>query len=276
MSGHGPDREHALEIIAAALASGRTALSEHESKQVLDSYGIPITAEALVSSHVELTAALSQFEFPVALKIDSPDIQHKTDAGLVILGCRSGTEAIAAFDQITRRAGERFPSATVNGVLVQEMVTGAIAECIVGMKKDPQFGPTILFGLGGIFVEVFEDVALRVAPLTPVDAGEMIHETKGVKLLTGARGRAPADLAAVEDVLLKLSRLALDLEPYLAEIDINPLMVSADAAGAATPRGEPGTGASVKAADALIILDQAAILDRAAPAARTPDADSMQ
>ena len=122
-----------------------------------------------------------------------------------------------------------------------------MAECIVGMKKDPQFGPTILFGLGGIFVEVFGDVALRVAPLSPNDANEMIRETRGFKLLTGARGRPMADVAGIESVLLKMSQLALDLEPYLAEIDINPLMVGP---------AEHAGGRSVVAADALMLLDR--------------------
>ena len=193
-----------------------------------------------------MEAVLRGFELPVVLKIDSPDILHKTEAGLVELGCRTADDARAAFDRILARARDHYPEALINGVLVQEMVTGCVAECIVGMKKDPQFGPTILFGLGGIFVEVFGDVALRVAPLSAADAAQMIRETKGYKLLTGARGRALADIAGIEDVLLKISRLALDLEPYLLEIDINPLMVLEQ-------------GRSVKAADALILLDPASL-----------------
>lgn len=240
-------RNQALAVIDAALARGQKALSEHEAKQVLAAYGIPVTAEKLIRDAGELRGALGALEFPVVLKIDSPDILHKTEAGLVALGCRTAADAEAAFERISRGARERLPEALINGVLVQEMVTGAVAECIVGMKKDPQFGPTILFGLGGIFVEVFEDVALRVAPLTPRDAAEMIRETKGVKLLTGARGRPKADLTAIEDVLLKMSTLALDLEPYLTEIDINPLM-----AGPAEAGGKP----RAVAVDALMLLDR--------------------
>ena len=227
-------------VIQAALASGRKNLSEHEAKQVLAAYGIPVTQERLATTVEELWAALASFEFPVVLKVDSPDILHKTEAGLVVLGCGSAEDARAAFERIMGQAKEHFPAALINGVLVQEQVSSA-AECIVGMKVDPQFGPTIMFGLGGIFVEVFEDVALRVAPLTRADAAGMIRETKGYKILAGARGRAKADVAAIEDVLLKMSALAIDLEPYLAEIDINPLMV-----------GPEGRG--VKAADALILL----------------------
>ena len=232
----------ARSIIESALERGRNSLSEHEAKQILGAYDIPVTREQLVSDTGELGAALSGFTFPVVLKIDSPDILHKTEAGLVALDCGTAEAAEAEYHRILRQAKERHPEATVNGVLVQEMVTGSVAECIVGMKKDPQFGPTILFGLGGIFVEVFEDVALRVAPLTETDAATMVRETKGYKLLAGARGRPKADVAAIEDVLLKVSRLALDLETHLVEIDINPLMVGTE-------------GRGVKAADALMLLD---------------------
>ena len=234
--------EKSRSIIEAALARGQRSLSEHEAKQVLADYGIPVTNERLVESADDLTAALRAFELPVVMKIDSPDILHKTEAGLVELGCPTPEHAFATFDRILLRARERYPKAMINGVLVQEMVTGCVAECIVGMKKDPQFGPTILFGLGGIFVEVFGDVALRVAPISPADATEMIRETKGYKLLAGARGRPQADIACVEDVVRKVSELALDLEPYLSEIDINPLMVLEE-------------GRAAKAADALILLD---------------------
>ena len=126
----------------------------------------------------------------MVLKIDSPDILHKTEAGLIALGCATAGEAEVAFREILGRAREQFPDAILGGVLVQEMVTGSVAECIVGMKKDPQFGPAILFGLGGIFVEVLGDVALRLAPLTAADATAMIEEIKGYPLLAGARGRA--------------------------------------------------------------------------------------
>jgi acetyltransferase len=211
-----------------------------------------VTRERLVHNVDELEATLPTFELPVVVKIDSPDILHKTEAGLVALGCDTVAEVRAAFDRISHRARDRFPTAAINGVLVQEMVTLSVAECIVGMKKDPQFGPTVLFGLGGIFVEVFEDIALRVAPLTPADARAMIRQVKGYRLLDGVRGRPKADLGVIEEVLLRMSRLSLELEPYLAEIDINPFMVG--------PHGGPGRFSS-KAADALVVLD-----DRARPA----------
>lgn len=243
----GASAAQALTVIEAALAQGRNSLSESEAKRVLAAYGIPVTIERLVRDAGELAEALGEFEFPVVLKIDSPHILHKTEAGLLALDCRTAEEARAEMDRMLGVAAQSFPEAVVNGVLVQERITGSVAECIVGMKKDPQFGPTILFGLGGIFVEVFEDVALRVAPLTADDAAAMIRETRGFKLLDGARGRLKGDVAAIEDVLLAMSRLGLELEPYLREIDINPLMVGP--AGTACAQG-------AKAADALTLLDR--------------------
>lgn len=227
-------------IINEVMRQGRSSLSEHEAKGILGAYGIPVTRETVVRTREELGEALQAFDLPVVLKIDSPDILHKTEAGLVKLGCQTPDEAAAAFAEIVERARTQYPKATINGVLLQEMVTDC-TECMVGMKRDPQFGPAIAFGLGGIFVEVFEDVALRVAPLSERDASEMIRETKGYKILAGARGRPKADVAAVESILLKLSQLSLDLEAYVSEIDINPLMVCAEGKGA-------------KAVDALILL----------------------
>jgi acyl-CoA synthetase (NDP forming) len=232
----------AKSIIAAARGRGQTCLSEHEAKEVLKLYGIPVTREVVVTKVDALAEALDAFEFPVVLKVDSPDILHKTEAGLVSLGCASADEAEVEFLRIMTRSRERYPTATINGVLVQEMVTAPVAECIVGAKKDAQFGPTVLFGLGGIFVEVFEDVSLGVAPLSREDAASLIREIKGFKILSGARSRPKADVGAAEDVVLKLSRLALDLEREISEIDVNPLMV--------LPEGQ-----GVMAVDALIVLE---------------------
>ena len=192
MSGVTPGAALATPVIEAALAAGRLVLSEHEAKRVLSAYGVPVTAETLVKDIAGLGQALAALSFPVVLKIDSPDILHKTEAGLVVLGCTSADDARSSFERIMARAAASFPAAVINGVLVQEMVADPVAECIVGMKKDPQFGPTVMFGLGGIFVEVFGDIVLRVAPLSAGDAAEMIRDTKGYKLLTGARGRLKA------------------------------------------------------------------------------------
>lgn len=225
-------RAKSVAVIEAALGRGQRSLSEHQAKQVFAAYGIPVTKEQVVAEHAGLAAAMEAITPPLVLKIDSPDILHKTEAGLVELGCNTPEETEAAFDRILAGAAEHFPDARLDGVLVQEMVTGGVAECIIGMKIDPEFGPAIMFGLGGIFVEVFKDVAFRVAPLTPADAAEMVREVKGFPLLAGARGRAKADVAALEDALLKISQLAVDLEPYVAEIDVNPMIVRGKGLGA--------------------------------------------
>jgi acyl-CoA synthetase (NDP forming) len=227
-------------LITSILKQGRCRLSEHEAKRVLHAYGIPVTQEQVVHTSDELTAALQCFSWPVVLKVDSPDILHKTEAGLVVLGCQNLEEAQAAYIRIVQRAQSCRPEAKIDGVLVQEMIADA-TECIVGMRRDEQFGPTLMFGLGGIFVEVFQDVTLRVAPLTPEDAEQMVKGIRGYEILAGARGRAPANVDAIEDVLLKMSRLALDLDEYVAEIDVNPLMVGS-------------SGRAAKAADALMLL----------------------
>jgi acetate---CoA ligase (ADP-forming) len=224
-------RDRAQALIQNALERGQKNLSEHESKQVLAAYGIPVTREKVVASLEELTAALSAFAFPLVLKIDSPDVLHKTEAGLVEVGCESAQDARAAFMRIMMKARQEFPAALVNGVLVQEMVEGA-AECIVGMKVDRQFGPAIIFGLGGTMVEVFKDVALRVAPLARADAAAMVRGIRGYKILAGVRGQAMADVPAIEDIVVRMSALALDVEPYISEIDVNPLMALSEGHGA--------------------------------------------
>jgi acyl-CoA synthetase (NDP forming) len=236
----GSARERAANVIQEALGRGQKNLSEHQAKQVLAAYGIPVTKERVVATLEELGAALPDFDFPLVLKIESPDILHKTEAGLVQLGCKTAEDAADAFSRIMTKARQRFSTTQVTGILVQEMVESA-TECIVGMKVDPQFGPVVMFGLGGIFVEVFNDVSLRVAPLCSACAEKMVREIKGYKVLAGARGQAKADLPAIEDVLVRMSKLALDLQPYVSEIDVNPLMVLPE-------------GRGVVAADALVVL----------------------
>ncbi|MCL5957708.1 MAG: acetate--CoA ligase family protein [Chloroflexi bacterium] len=227
-------------IIRTALKNGKTNLSEHEAKCILAHYGIPVTRESLVRTPEELAGALKEYQFPVVMKVDSPDILHKTEAGAVRLGIKSAEESSRAFAEIMENSRKYKPEALINGVLVQEMLKES-TECIVGMNQDQQFGPVLLFGLGGIFVEVLKDVALRVAPIDHREALEMMKETKGYTILQGVRGKPKADMAAIADVLTKMSQLSRDLESYLAEIDINPLMVFPEGQGA-------------KAADALFVL----------------------
>ena len=175
----------------------------------------------------------------MVLKIDSPDILHKTEAGGLKLNIQNRDELIRAYNDVLQNVHAYNPAARVNGVLVHEWVSDG-AQVIVGVNNDPLFGPTVMFGLGGIFVEVLKDVSLRVAPLSRGDALEMMEETKGFNVLVGARGEAKADIHAVADVLVNVSRLALELEDHIRELDINPLMVHAE-------------GQGVRVVDALVV-----------------------
>ncbi|MFB3886805.1 MAG: acetate--CoA ligase family protein [Thermodesulfobacteriota bacterium] len=219
---------------------GRKILSENESKDLLSRYGISSTQEALASSAEEAVKMAAKIGYPVVLKVDSPDIPHKTEANVIKIGISNQSELIDAYNTVMGNAKKYAPQGKIRGVLVQEMVTNA-REVIVGLSYDPQFGPVIMFGLGGIFVEVFKDVSLRTAPLARTDAEEMIKEVKGYKTLKEFRGKAEADMEAMVDVLMRISRLAVDLGDVLSEIDINPLMVL-------------DKGKGVKAADALVVL----------------------
>jgi acyl-CoA synthetase (NDP forming) len=219
--------------------TGKSAdVSEHAAKRVLAAYGIGVTQEDLATDKAQALAIAKRIGYPVALKVQSPDISHKTEARAVRLNISSDEELASAHDEILENARAYNRSARIEGVLVQEMVKDGL-EAILGVTNDPLFGPAVMFGLGGIFAEVLKDVAFRLAPVTPSMAREMIAEIKGYPLLAGARGRAPADVDALADAIVKLSALAVDLEDHVAELDINPLFVF-----------ERGKG--VKAADALI------------------------
>ncbi len=200
------------------------ALTEYESKQVLSAYGIPVTREEPAASAEEAVALSHQIGFPVALKVLSPDIQHKTEAGGIRLGLRTDAEVRDAFAEIMQNAITYAPGAAVSGVLVQEMLEGGV-EVIVGVTRDPVFGPCVMFGLGGVFVEVLQDVSFRVAPLTASDAEEMIREVKGARVLAGVRGKSASDTKALAEVILNVSQLALDFAGEIEELDINPLIV---------------------------------------------------
>ena len=224
---------------ANKLLAGRTAdVAEYEAKRILAEYGIPVTQETLATSADQAVAAARAIGYPVAMKIQSPDISHKTEARAVRLGVADDAGAGAAYDEIVANAKAYKADARIEGVLVQEMVKGG-TEAILGVTNDPLFGPAVMFGLGGIFAEVLKDVSFRLAPVTPSIAREMIEEIKGYPVLAGARGKAPADVDALADAIVRLSALAIDLKDSLAELDINPLFVM-----------EKGRG--VKAADALI------------------------
>jgi len=280
--------------ITKALGLGRPTLSESESKELLAAWGVASARERRANSAEAAVAAAEQLGFPVALKVDSPDILHKTEAGVVRLNLRDAAQVRTAYAEILASAkaylnalpldggasgwppadpgvpgverGDRAggnpppsplmgegqgggelaaanalaPHAKITGVSVQEMVADGV-EVIIGVNYDPQLGPVLLFGTGGVMVEVYNDVALRRCPITRSEAQAMIAEVKGARLLQGFRGRPAADLDALEDTLVRVSHLAMHMEGHLAELDINPLMV--------LPRGQ-----GVKAVDALVVL----------------------
>ncbi len=216
------------------------AMTEYESKKILSCYGIPITEEAIAKSPEEAATIANSIGYPVALKVVSPQILHKTDARAIKLNIRNETELKAAYQEVIANSKRYDPKAEIQGVLAQEMVQGG-REMIVGVSHDPQFGPTIMFGLGGIFVEVMKDIALRVAPITRNDAEEMIKEIKGRNILGAFRDKPEADIDSIIDTLLKISKLCDDLRETVLEIDINPLMVF-------------DKGKGVKVVDALVVL----------------------
>jgi len=213
---------------------GRVLLTEIESKRVIKDAGIKIVETHLAKSQKEAVQISSEIGFPVVLKIASPDITHKTDAGGVKVGLQSVAEVKKAYAEIMASVRKKFPRAKIEGVAVQRMAKPGI-EIIVGMFKDAQFGPVIMFGLGGIFVEVLKDVSFRLIPIVRRDAEEMIKEIKGYALLNGYRRQEPAHIPSLVDVLLKLSAL-VEKTPEIKEIDLNPVFAYKNSAVAVDAR----------------------------------------
>jgi acyl-CoA synthetase (NDP forming) len=222
------------DIIAAVKKQGRTILSEDESKKLLRELQIKTTELYMAGSKEEAVAQSSRMGFPVVLKIASPDISHKSDAGGVKINLKDGEAVAQAYEDIISSCKRQFPDAAIEGVAVQNMVKPGI-EVIIGMTKDPQYGPVIMIGLGGVWVEVLKDVSFRIAPLTQSDAAKMIKEIKGYSLLQGYRGTPPADIAVLEDILMKISRYAVE-NPDIREIDLNPIFAYSDHAVAVDAR----------------------------------------
>jgi acyl-CoA synthetase (NDP forming) len=214
------------EVIDSARNQGRTVLTEIESKQILAEAGIPVAVAQLAKTADEAAKFAENAGFPAVLKIVSPEITHKSDIGGVKVGLDSADEVKKAFDEIVAAAKKAEPKARIEGVAVQKMAPAG-TEVIVGMSKDPQFGPVLMFGLGGIFVEVLKDVAFRIVPLEPRDARQMVREIKGFPVLEGVRGQPPADLAALEGLILKLSEF-VEAHPEIEELDLNPVFAYAD------------------------------------------------
>lgn len=218
------------EILAGAAREGRKFLPEPEAHAVLGAYGLPVSRSRFVRDGGEAAAAAREIGFPVVLKIVSPDIVHKVDVGGVRLNLNSEAEVRSAYGELTAQVAAALPEARIWGVFVQEMV-GRGKETILGMKRDPHFGPLLMFGLGGIYVEVFRDVIFRLAPIRELDARNMIRGIRGAKLLKGFRGEPPSDMDAIADALMRLSQLVTDFAE-IEEMDINPLIVLPEGKGA--------------------------------------------
>jgi succinyl-CoA synthetase beta subunit len=216
-------------------------LSEPETKRVLSAYGVAAPAERLTVGAEAAVRSADELGYPVVLKVVSPDIIHKTEVGGVRLGLGSAPEVAAAYGEMMAGLADLRPDARLEGVLVGRQ-TQPLVELIAGVHQDAVFGPVVVCGLGGIFVETLGDVAMRLPPLDRAGALEMLAELRGYPLLTGARGRPPADLEAVARTLVGLSDLALDLGPRLQSLDVNPLFVM-------------GRGEGALAADALLVLN---------------------
>ena len=201
---------------------GKRILTEYESKKFLKQAGIPVIETRLARTLKEAVLLSQKMGFPVALKIASPDIVHKSDSGGVRLSLNNASEVRAAYRKIMDGVQKKYPSASIQGVSVQKMAKPG-TEVIVGTSKDPQFGPVIMFGLGGIFVEVLKDVSFRIIPLGQKDALEMIDEIKGYPLLQGYRGKESVDIPALTKIILKISRV-MEENPTIKELELNPII----------------------------------------------------
>jgi len=206
-----------------ACKEGRKFLLETEAKTVCMEYGIPVTKFQLAKNEAEAVKFAEEIGYPIVLKIVSPDIIHKSDVGGVVVGLKTAKDVRNAYKQILESIKKHKAGAKIVGVLVQEMAPSS-TEVIVGAIKDPQFGPALMFGLGGIFVEVLKDVTFRVAPITVDEAREMITEVKAYPLLKGYRNQPPADIEAIVKILLNTSRLVMEHQE-IKELDLNPIMV---------------------------------------------------
>ena len=221
-------------IIDVARKEGRTILTEIEAKQVLEEAGVPVSPARLATTRDEAMQVAAQLGFPIVLKIVSPQITHKSDVGGVALNLTSADEVGAAFERVVASAKQHVPDATIDGVAVQRMEKPG-TEVIVGMTTDAQFGPVMMFGLGGVMVEILKDVAFRVVPINERDARQMIHEIKGFPLLEGYRGSDPADIEKLQALLMKVSSF-IEQHPEIAELDLNPVFAYKDGAIAVDAR----------------------------------------
>ncbi|MCP4600856.1 MAG: CoA-binding protein [Proteobacteria bacterium] len=224
------DREAAFQIISKKLESeDRYMMPESEANNILQCYGFPLLRSRLIRDPSEIEQASHEVPFPVAMKISSPDIVHKFDAGGVVLKIKSTEEAVEAFNKIIANAEKFNPKAEIKGVLMEKMARKGV-EVILGATRDPRFGPICMFGLGGTFVEAMKDVTFRVAPMWEISSEIMIRSIKAHKVLKGVRGMPPSDIDAIKDCILRLSQMVSD-HPQIAELDINPLIVYPEGEG---------------------------------------------
>jgi acetyl-CoA synthetase (ADP-forming) len=210
-------------IFATVRKEGRKFLLEHEAKSVCMEYGIPVTKFKVAKTEAESLRFAEQIGYPVVLKIVSPDVIHKSDVGGVIVGLKTAKDVRNGYKQIVANVKKHKPNAKIIGIFVQEMAPSS-TEVIVGAIKDPQFGPAIMFGLGGIFVEVLKDVTFRIAPLTRDEAHDMITEVKAYPLLKGYRNLPSVDIQSIVRILMNASKLVMDHQE-IKELDLNPIMV---------------------------------------------------
>jgi acetate---CoA ligase (ADP-forming) len=248
--GRAARRAECAEVVAATPAETITqarsliadaandTLTERQAKAVLALYGVPVVGETLARTAGDAVNAAAALGYPVVLKVESPDLPHKTEAGVIRLNLRSGDEVRAGYAAVMANADKVSPAPRINGVLVQPMVQPGI-ELVIGARNDPLFGPLIVVGLGGILVEVLQDTALAPAPVTPLQAEDLLRQLKGVKLLQGFRGMAAVDMPRLAQVISDVSRFAADHRDTVAELDVNPLICA---------------GERITAVDALIVL----------------------
>jgi acyl-CoA synthetase (NDP forming) len=225
------DVQATRKVISSVREDGRLAIGDSEARQILTAYGMRIPESQLAANPDEAIAIASKIGYPVVLKIASPDILHKTDVGGVKVGLDNAGEVRDAFELMVYRAQRYLPQAHLWGCLVQEMVPSGGLEVLVGMNRDPQFGPLVTFGLGGIYVETLKDVTFRIAPFAMQSAENMLSEIRARALLDGVRGEPAVDKEAIVDTLLRIGQLVQDF-PEILELDINPLMVYPKGMGA--------------------------------------------
>jgi acetyltransferase len=224
------DKDAVKAVFEKVRADGRASIGDFEARDIMHAYGLPMPKAELAETADKAVELAEQYGFPLVMKIASPDILHKTDVGGVKVGLETVEEVRETFETMVRQAEKYVPGARIWGCLVQEMAPQG-HEILVGMNRDPQFGPLVTFALGGIYVEVLKDATFRIAPFSEEEAYEMLGEIRAHALIDGVRGKPPADKAAIVDTLLRINQLVLDF-PEIVELDINPLMVYDEGDGA--------------------------------------------